>query len=139
MASKLPHYRAFVEELAEKGSELDTSKVEIDFFAFTAGQVIAQIFNQSRSENLKYQRLEVYLRVGKLSELNKVIASEFKKFKHGNYTTTFTKVYPFLASYELDNEQLNDYLPQLLAGFFSESLLKPKPKLDSKKETDEKE
>ncbi|WP_338813365.1 hypothetical protein V9L05_18500 [Bernardetia sp. Wsw4-3y2] len=137
MASKLPHYRAFVEELAVKGAKLDTSTVKVDYFAFTAGQIIAQIFKQSKSETLKYQRLEVYLRVSTLADLIKVISLEFKKYKHGNYTTTFTKVLPFLTSYELDDEQLNDYLPQLLAGFFSETLLKPQSKPDSEKNDEE--
>jgi CRISPR-associated protein Csh1 len=122
MANQLPKYREFVRQLAEKNADVENTEASIEEFAFAAGQVIYYIFKKSKSQDTSYQRLEPYLQKTNFDEFQKVICNEFARYKHENYSRKFQQVSSFVLSYSTD-ANVKEYLPQILAGIFSDNLL----------------
>lgn len=128
MASKLKDYLQFVNGLAD-GKEPPENASDTEF-VFAAGQVIAYVLNQSESADKSYQHLEPFLQKVKAEQLKGAIAHEIARYKHKikNYKDSrFKPVAAFVLSYEAD-VNLKKYLPEMLAGLFSDNLLYNKTK-----------
>ncbi|TDB67894.1 hypothetical protein [Arundinibacter roseus] len=124
MASKLKQYQEFVARLSMGEADTDTA-TDADF-AFAAGQVIDYILRKSRSDDTSYRLLEPYLQQSKLSEFRKAIAKDFDRYRHENFSKKFRNAAAFVLSYREENEQsinMKDFMPELLAGVFSENQL----------------
>lgn len=120
MASKLKDYQQFVDDLAE-----DKANVEIltdEQFAFAAGQVIDYILKKSKSADQSYKLLEPYLQQSKCEQFKAIIANDFARYKHENYSNRFKAVTNDVLSYETDAD-LKKLLPEILSGIFSTNQL----------------
>lgn len=120
MASKLKDYQQFVDDLAE-----DKANVEIltdEQFAFAAGQVIDYILKKSKSADQSYKLLEPYLQQSKCEQFKAIIANDFARYKHENYSNRFKAVANDVLSYETDAD-LKKLLPEILSGIFSTNQL----------------
>ena len=80
------------------------------------------ILKKSRSADQSYQRLERYLQQAHFAGVQEVIAGEFTRYKHENYSGRFNQVASFVLAYET-SEPVKKYLPQMLAGVFANNLL----------------
>ncbi len=95
-----------------------------DEFAFAAGQVIYYLLTKSKSANLTHAALEPFLQKTDAGELKKAIANTFNAYKHeiDFGQGRFEKLCSEVMDYTLDGN-VKDLMPQLLAGYFSNSLI----------------
>jgi CRISPR-associated protein Csh1 len=102
-----------------------------DEFAFAVGQVIYYLLDQSKAGNKTHALLEPFLQKTNLGELKKTIANTFNAYKHeiSFGKGRFEKLSGEIMAYEL-NGNLKEQMPNILAGYFSSSLIyeKSEPK-----------
>lgn len=125
MTWKLKDYQQFVDDLAE-----DKANVQIltdQQFAFAAGQVIDYILKKSKSADQSYRLLEPYLQQSKCDQFKAIIANDFARYKHENYSNRFKAVANDVLSYQTDSD-LKKLLPEILSGIFSTNQLFPQKK-----------
>lgn len=122
MASKLKEYQQFVTDLAENKPDIEILTDEQ--FAFAAGQVIDYILKKSKSADQSFKLLEPYLQQSKCEQFKSVIANDFARYKHENYSNRFKAVADDVLSYETSVD-LKKLLPEILAGIFSPNQLFP--------------
>lgn len=120
MASKLTDYRQMMTDLVNGNKEL--SEISNEGFMFAAGQVIEYLRSKSKSGDTSYKLLEPYLQKISAKELKRVIANDFARYKHENFSRNFEKVASMVLTYETDTN-IKEYLPELLAGIFSDNQL----------------
>ena len=120
MASKLKSYQEFVDKLTNE--IIDETLIGDETFAFSAGQVIYYILEKSKSADNSYQLLEPYLQKSKCSEFKQVIANDFARYKHENFSKNFERVASFVLSYETDTN-IKHLLPEILSGVFAKNQL----------------
>lgn len=120
MASKLQSYQQFVDNLTNESAVAANASDEQ--FAFAAGQVIYYILEKSKSADTSYQLLEPYLQKSKCAEFKQVIANDFARYKHENFSRNFERVASFVLSYET-NANIKHLLPEILSGVFAKNQL----------------
>jgi CRISPR-associated protein Csh1 len=120
MASKLTDYRQMMTDLVNGNKEL--SEISDEGFMFAAGQVIEYLRSKSKSGDTSYKLLEPYLQKTSAKELKRVIANDFVRYKHENFSRNFEKVSSMVLTYETE-VNIKEYLPELLAGIFSDNQL----------------
>lgn len=120
MASKLTDYRQMMTDLVNGNKEL--SEISNEGFMFAAGQVIEYLRSKSKSGDTSYKLLEPYLQKTSAKELKRVVANDFARYKHENFSRNFEKVVSMVLTYETDTN-IKEYLPELLAGIFSDNQL----------------
>lgn len=125
MASQLKAQRKFIEDLVDEKTDTDTDQATTDQFAFVAGQVVSYLLSKSKSSDKSYRGLERYLQQSNFEGFKQVITAEFARYKHEVYTKKFRAAASFVLSYQT-NDPVKKYLPQVLAGVFSDNMLFPK-------------
>lgn len=99
-----------------------------DEFAFAAGQVIWKLFMQSKSSNRSHALLEPFLQKTDPVLFKQAIANTFNMYKHDFvlYPTKygFDKLMSEVMGFIPSNANMKEHMPMILAGYFSESLLK---------------
>ena len=120
MASKLKDYQEYVGKIILDQADFNLATDEQ--FMFAAGQVINYILTKSKSADQSYQLLEPYTQKSSCKEFQKAIANDFARYKHANYSGNFERAASFVLTYETD-QNLKNYLPELLAGVFSKNQL----------------
>jgi CRISPR-associated protein Csh1 len=120
MASNLINYRQFMEDLVE--GKADLTETYLEKFAFAAGQIIYYLSQKSNTTDTNYQILEPYLQMTKCEDFKKVLANDFARHKHENFSERFGKAAAFVLTYKTE-ENLKKVLPEILAGVFSENCL----------------
>jgi CRISPR-associated protein Csh1 len=99
-----------------------------DEFAFAAGQVIWKLLIQSESANRTHALLEPFLQKTEPVLFKQAIASTFNmyKYKFVLYPTKyeFDKLFSEVMGYDPGISNMKEHLPMILAGYFSESILK---------------
>lgn len=118
MASKLQAHRAFMQQLTQNQAGITTD----DEYAFTIGQVIYYLFSKSKTADRSYQRLEAFLQQVKSQEMNKAVARLFDLYKHEVFSKNFRTPFAEVMDYET-KANLRDFIPTILAGFFSDNQL----------------
>ena len=121
MASKLKDYRQFMKKLAANEIE-STDDIKVEEFTYAAGQVIKYIQSRSKTEDKSYRRLEPYLQQVSCEGIKKAITKDFERYKHAKFSRKFENAAAFVLTYNTD-ENLKKYLPELLAGVFSDNEL----------------
>lgn len=91
-------------------------------FMFAAGQVITYLHSKSRAGDTSYKFLEPYLQKTDAMELKKAIANSFARYKHENFSRNFENASSIVLTYDT-NANIKEYLPELLAGIFSNNQL----------------
>lgn len=120
MASKLQDYQQFMDRLIK--GEADLSTTQTAEFAFAAGQIISYLQSKSKSADKSYARLEPYLQQATCEGIKKGIANDFARYKHELLTKKFDTAAAFVLTFHTE-ENMKKYLPELLAGCFSENQL----------------
>lgn len=95
-----------------------------DEFAFTTGQVIYYLLDQSKAGNKTHALLEPFLQKTDVNELKKTILNTFNAYKHeiSFGKGRFEKLCSEIMDYEL-SDNLKELMPYMLAGYFSKSLI----------------
>jgi CRISPR-associated protein Csh1 len=120
MASKLTDYQQVMADLVSGTADVSTLKDED--FMFAAGQVIEYLRSKSKSGDTSYKLLVPYLQKTSAKELKRVIANDFARYKHENFSRNFENVASIVLTYETD-VNIKEYLPELLSGIFSKNQL----------------
>jgi CRISPR-associated protein Csh1 len=120
MPSRINQHREMIKRLAKGEISLKNDEE----FAFTVGQVIYRIFQQSETGDKSYSRLEPFLQKVKCKDLQMAITNFFNAYKHKEYSVNFHKPFAEVCDYQMDNDsKLKELMPIILAGFFSENEL----------------
>ena len=125
MANKTKELQEKIREIAKNESlhlEID------DDFAFAAGQVIWKLLVQSESANRTHALLEPFLQKTEPVLFKQAIANTFNMYMH-NFKLypqkyEFDKLFSEVMGYNPEKTNMKDHLPMILAGYFSESVLK---------------
>src|SRR5699024_4966236 len=117
MANKIIELQKNLESISENESEHINTDEE---FAFSAGQIIYYLLYQSKSSNKTHALLEPFLQKTNLGELKKAVNKTFNAYKHEIYfeQKKFNKIYGEIMAFELENKNLKELTPLLLAGYF---------------------
>lgn len=121
-----------LEENRELMTALKKGKVKLQNdaqYAFAVGQVIYYLLSKSKTSDKSYKRLEPFLQQVHASELNKAIARLFDTYKHENFSANFKYPFASVMAYET-KVNMREYMPMMLAGFFSENQLFAEDKSD---------
>jgi len=118
MPNKITELRQKLEDLAS--GEADVTSDEQ--FAFVAGQVIYYILSKSKSADKSYSRLEPFLQLTDVGRLKQSVLKIFNTYKHERFSKRFSNPFAQIMAYNTD-ANLKDFMPLLLAGFFSENQL----------------
>ncbi|HET55386.1 MAG TPA: hypothetical protein ENN33_09245 [Ignavibacteria bacterium] len=96
-------------------------------FAFASGQLIWKILIQSKSANRSHALLEPFLQKSSVEQFKLAIANTFDMYKHE--FTLYPKKYGFdklmgdVMGFVPEEKNMKNLLTNILAGYFSESLL----------------
>jgi CRISPR-associated protein Csh1 len=118
MISKIEKHRNKVDEIITQNALINS----VDEFAYLAGQCIRYLFSKSETSDKSYNRLETFLQKTDCRLLQKAMANFFAMYKHKEVTNKFGKVFAQVMDYET-TENVKDYLPEFLAGFFDNNQL----------------
>lgn len=119
------------EELQIKVKELASQENDLHLdndiaFAFSAGQIIHYLLNQSEAGNRTHALLEPFLQKTDANQFKLAIARTFEIYKHGIkfYKTKyeFDKLMSEVMGYIPDEKNMKNLLPFILAGYFSKSI-----------------
>lgn len=95
-------------------------------FAFSAGQIINYLLNQSESGNRTHALLEPFLQKTDGNQLKLAIARAFDTYKHAikfyKKKYEFDKLMSEVMGYVPDEKNMKNLLPFILAGYFSKSI-----------------
>ena len=103
--------------------------VSDDEFAFAAGQLIYYLLSMNESASKSHALLEPFLSKSDVSLLKKNISNAINKYKHALEwygkvgKGRFERLASEVLSYDGMRDNISDYLPILLSGYFSNSLL----------------
>lgn len=112
---------------ANSDSEIGDN-LEPELFAFSAGQVIREILQKSKSENRSHDLLEPFLQKSDVNLFKLAIAKAFETYKHeftlysGSKRYSFDKVMSLVMGATDSNLNIKDLLPFTLAGYFADSV-----------------
>ncbi len=120
MANQLLHYQEVVSGLIN--GSLKVENLSDAEFMFASGQIVEYLHSKSKSADNSYNLLEPYLQKSSVEGLLKVIANDFARYKHENYSGNFEKVASAILAHE-SNINPKDFLPQFLSGVFSKNQL----------------
>lgn len=125
MANKTVELQTKIREIAQTESlHISTD----DEFAFAAGQIIWKLLIQSESASRSHALLEPFLQKTEPILFKQAIANTFNmyKYKFALYPNKyeFDKLFSEVMGYEPDIKNMKEHLPMILAGYFSESVLK---------------
>jgi CRISPR-associated protein Csh1 len=126
MISKIEKHRNKVDEIITQNALINS----VDEFAYLAGQCIGYLFSKSETSDKSYNRLETFLQKTDCRLLQKAMANFFAMYKHKEVTNKFGKVFAQVMDYET-TENVKDYLPEFLAGFFDNNQLFSEQKTDN--------
>lgn len=93
-----------------------------EHFAFAAGQVIYYILSKSKSADKSYSRLEPFLQLTDTGRLKQATLKIFNTYKHERFSRRFSNPFAEVMTYSTNNN-LRDYMPLILAGYFSPNQL----------------
>lgn len=127
MAQQLSDYQNFVTQLAEATTQQTPAIPSTAHFAFAVGQVIYYVLKKSKSADNSYRLLEPYLQQVHCSQLQQAIAKDITRYKHEPFSKRFERVAAVVLTHSTP-DNLKDYLPQLLAGYFANNSLFPSKK-----------
>lgn len=121
MVNQTRTLRAFLGGLVEKDSDqfIETEAQ----YAFAAGQVIQYLFQKIRSDQQPHVRLEPFLRAKTNAQLKQQLVQLFDRYKHENFSGKFRRAFSQVMASDLE-KMSPEFLPVLLAGYFSENLLR---------------
>jgi CRISPR-associated protein Csh1 len=95
-------------------------------FAFSAGQIIYYLLNQSEEGNRTHALLEPFLQKTDANQLKLAIARTFDTYKHAikfyKKKYEFDKLMSEVMGYVPDEKNMRNLLPFILAGYFSKSI-----------------
>ncbi len=122
------------EVLIKRIKKLSVSEEEFiatdEEFAFAAGQLIRTILNKSEVGDRSHSLLEPFLQKTQANKLKLAIARSFETYKHAfkfykgeKKRYGFDKIMSDVMGFDTD-ENMKNLLPLILAGYFSESVLK---------------
>lgn len=115
MSTKIERHRQKVDAIIVKDSEEILNAV--DEFAFAAGHCVRYLFEKSETKDKSYRRLENFIQKTDCRQLLSAIANFFAMYKHKNMTNAFGRLFTQVMEFETD-ENMKQYLPEFLAGFF---------------------
>ena len=118
MANKLEEQRAFMAVLSEGKAALENDEQ----YAFAVGQVIYYLMYWSKTTDKSYKWLEPFLQQVHASELNKAVARLFNAYKHVEFSKYFRHPFASVMAYQT-KANMQEYLPMMLAGIFSDNQL----------------
>jgi CRISPR-associated protein Csh1 len=119
------------EELQIKVRELASQENDLHLdndiaFAFSAGQIIHYLLNQSEAGNRTHALLEPFLQKTDANQLKLAIARTFDMYKHAiifyKRKFEFDKLMAEVMGYVPDEKNMKNLLPFILAGYFSKSI-----------------
>ncbi len=124
MASKIPEYQ---ERMRKIFNDENYHIAEDDEFAFAAGQLIYYILKQSKSSNKSHALLEPFISKSDPKQFRQMIIRGIDQYKHafewyGSGKGRFEKLTGEIMGYECKTS-INEMLPVILAGYFSQSLI----------------
>lgn len=125
-------------ELRQNFDSLANGEVSLtseEHFAFAAGQVIYYILSKSNSADKSYSRLEPFLQLSDTERLKQAILKIFNTYKHERFSRRFSNPFAEVMAYSTNNN-LRDYMPLILAGYFSPNQLFGKGQDDNTNETE---
>jgi CRISPR-associated protein Csh1 len=125
LPSKLNEYQIKIRSIF---SDDTNHLVSDDEFAFCCGQLIYYLLEKNESASKSHSLLEPFLSKTDISLLKKTIANTINKYKHalewvGRGKNRFERLASEVLSYEGTTDNISDYLPILLSGYFSSSLI----------------
>ena len=120
MSTKIERHRQKIDAIIVKDSEDILNAV--DEFAFAAGHCVRYLFAKSKTKDKSYARLETFIQKTDCRQLLSAIANFFAMYKHENMTNTFGRLFTQVMEFETD-ENMKQYLPDFLAGFFDNNKL----------------
>ncbi len=95
-------------------------------FAFSVGQIIYYLLNQSEAGNRSHALLEPFLQKTDANQLKLAIARTFDTYKHAikfyRSKFEFDKLMSEVMGYVPDEKNMKNLLPFILAGYFSKSI-----------------
>ena len=120
MVNQTQALRDFVVNLTDtENNQLIETEAE---YAFAAGQLIRYLFSKISSGKQPHSQLEPFLRAKTNSQFKQGLVKLFDKYKHENFSRAFNRVFSQVMASDMDKIS-TDFLPLLLAGYFSENLL----------------
>ncbi|MEM9888614.1 MAG: hypothetical protein AAF849_22145 [Bacteroidota bacterium] len=120
MNTKIERHRKKIDAIIMKDSE-EVLKA-IDEFAYAAGHCVRYLFEKSETKYKSYRRLENFIQKTDCRQLLSAIANFFAMYKHKNMTNAFGRLFTQVMEFETD-ENMKQYLPEFLAGFFDNNKL----------------
>lgn len=133
MASFIPEHQEKIRKLFNETEYHIQSDTE---FAFDAGQLINYILRQSKAGNKTHALIEPFISKNDPAQFKIAITRAINTYKHSFEFRSgrFEKLASEVLAYQTSTS-INDLLPVLLAGYFSDSLIFEK----SNKNNNEKE
>lgn len=125
MASKIPE---LLEKMKKVANDENVHFETTEEFAFGAGQVIRKILDKSEAGERTHALLEPFLQKTNTKQFNLAIARAFETYKHGfkfyrgDNRYSFDKILSEVMGYSTE-ENLKQFLPVILAGYFAQSVL----------------
>lgn len=112
-------------------------------FAFASGQLIWFILKQNQSESKTHSLLDGFISKNKSDDFKMVVAQNIQKYSHAlkffNNKSWFDKLTSEVMGYELEQTNIKNLVPLIMAGYFSNNVISEKIKKqadDNKKEGD---
>ncbi len=122
MANQVSQLQERMREIAgQSDSHIENDKE----FAFAAGQVIYYLLSRSETGNKTHALLEPFLQKTDCEQFKLAIARTLDRYKHkiGFYWQRFNKLAAEVLGYST-NENIKNLMPMILAGYFSDNVIK---------------
>ncbi|QOG12873.1 hypothetical protein [Arcobacter sp. FWKO B] len=119
-----------IQEAIKKLFENEENHLQSDKeFAFASGQLIWFILSKSKSESKTHSLLDIFISKNSAIEFQKMIATHIQRYGHAFKffeRDWFGKLSSEVLVYELEQQNIKELIPIIMAGYFSKNLLSEK-------------